>query len=243
MKLLRDKIAIVTGASSGIGKSIAIAFAREGATAILASRNREKLDAVAAGIAADGGAAHVAVTDVTDEAQVTTLFRDTQEQFGRLDILVNNAGIAEGGHPDKISLDSWQRVVDVNLTAPFLCSREAFKIMKPQRSGRIINIGSVSAKVPRPQSAPYTSTKFGLEGLTRSLALDGREFGIAASVIQPGNTQSSIWEGRESIADQEGIMSADDLARVVVTMASLPPEMNVLESVVLPVSMPFVGRG
>jgi len=243
MKLLQDKIAIVTGASSGIGKSIAIAFAKEGATTVLTARNRKRLGAVAAEIARDGGTAHVVAADVTIEAEVTNVFREVKEKFGRLDILINNAGIGEGGPPDEISLDSWQRVVDVNLTGPFVCSREAFKIMKPQHSGRIINIGSVSAKVPRFQSAPYTSTKFGLEGLTRSLALDGREFGIAVSIVQPGNTQSRMWEGKEEIAKKEGVMSADELARVVVTMASLPPDMNVLEAVVLPVSMPFVGRG
>ncbi len=243
MKQLQDKIAIVTGASSGIGKSIATAFAAEGASVVLASRRKEKLDEVAAAIRGKGGIARVVLTDVTVEAQVSSLFEEVREQFGRLDILVNNAGISQGGPPDEISLETWQRVVDLNLTAPFLCSREAFRLMKLQRSGRIINIGSVSAKVPRPQSAPYTSTKFGLEGLTRSLALDGREFGIAASVIQPGNTESEIWIGKESVANQEGIMPADELTRVIVTMAALPPEVNVLESTVLPVSMPFVGRG
>ena len=243
MKQLQDKIAIVTGASSGIGKSIATAFAAEGASVVLASRRKEKLDEVAAAIRGKGGIARVVLTDVTVEAQVSSLFEEVWEQFGRLDILVNNAGISQGGPPDEISLETWQRVVDLNLTAPFLCSREAFRLMKLQRSGRIINIGSVSAKVPRPQSAPYTSTKFGLEGLTRSLALDGREFGIAASVIQPGNTESEIWIGKESVANQEGIMPADELTRVIITMAALPPEVNVLESTVLPVSMPFVGRG
>jgi len=243
MKQLQDKIAIVTGAGSGIGKSIAAGFAREGASTILASRGKEKLDAVAAEISAEGGTARVVVVDVTVEAQVKDMFRQVEDEFGRLDILVNNAGIAEGGAPDEISLDTWQRVVDVNLTGPFLCCREAFKLMKARQAGRIINVGSVSAKVPRVHSAPYTSTKFGLEGLTKSLALDGREFGIAVSIVQPGNTQSPIWDGREAITEKEGVMPAEELARVVVTIASLPPDMNVLETIVLPVSMPFVGRG
>jgi NAD(P)-dependent dehydrogenase (short-subunit alcohol dehydrogenase family) len=163
--------------------------------------------------------------------------------FGRVDILVNNAGVSKGGPTDELSLEVWQQVIGVNLTGAFLCSREAFKIMKSQRTGRIINIGSVSAKVPRINSAPYTTSKFGLEGLTRSLALDGREFGIAVSILHPGNTATPIWVEREQIARQEGVMSPDDLARVAVTIAALPPEVNLLESLVLPVSMPFVGRG
>jgi NAD(P)-dependent dehydrogenase (short-subunit alcohol dehydrogenase family) len=171
------------------------------------------------------------------------LFRQTIDAYGRIDILVNNAGVSKGAPTDELSLEVWQQVIDVNLTAAFLCSREALKLMKSRRSGRIINIGSVSAKVPRVNSAAYTTSKFGLEGLTRSLALDAREFGIAVSILHPGNTLTPIWNGREEIARKEGVMSPDDLARVAVTIATLPPDVNLLESIVLPVSMPFVGRG
>ena len=243
MGKLQDRIAVITGASAGIGQSIAAAFAAEGAKTVLASRNREKLEAAAGEIRRTGGQAMVMATDVTVEDEVIGLFRQTLDAFGRVDILVNNAGVSKGSPPDELSLEVWQRVLDVNLTGAFLCSREAFKIMKTQRSGRIISIGSVSAKVPRVHSAPYTTSKFGLEGLTRSLALDGREHGIAVSIIHPGNTMTPIWNGREEIAREEGVMAPDDLARIAVTIAALPAEVNMLETIVLPVSMPFVGRG
>jgi NAD(P)-dependent dehydrogenase (short-subunit alcohol dehydrogenase family) len=243
MGQLQDRIAVITGASTGIGRSIAAAFAAEGAKTVLASRNREKLAAAAHEIQRTSGQVLVIQTDVMSEDEVIDLFRQTLDKFGRVDILVNNAGLSQGGPPDELSLELWQRVLGVNLTGAFLCSREAFKIMKNQRSGRIINIGSVSAKVPRVNSAPYTTSKFGLEGLTRSLALDGREHGIAVSIIHPGNTMTPIWNGREEIAREEGVMAPDDLARIAVTIAALPAEVNMLETIVLPVSMPFVGRG
>jgi NAD(P)-dependent dehydrogenase (short-subunit alcohol dehydrogenase family) len=243
MGQLQDRIAVITGASTGIGQSIAAAFAAEGTKTVLASRSREKLEVVANEIRSAGGTVNVVPTDVTAEDEVIDLFRQTLDTFGRVDILVNSAGVSKGAPTTELSLEVWQQVLGVNLTGAFLCSREAFKIMKAKRSGRIINIGSVSAKVPRINSAPYTTSKFGLEGLTRSLALDGREYGIAVSIIHPGNTATPIWQGREEIARREGVMSPDDLARVAVTIAALPPEVNMLESIVLPVSMPFVGRG
>ena len=243
MGQLQDRIAVITGASTGIGQSIAAAFAAEGAKTVLASRSREKLEVAANEIRSAGGTAHAVPTDVTAEDEVIDLFRQTLDTFGRVDILVNNAGVSKGAPTEELSLEVWQQVLGVNLTGAFLCSREALKIMKGQRSGRIINIGSVSAKVPRFNSAPYTTSKFGLEGLTRSLALDTRDYGIAVSIIHPGNTATPIWQGREQIARKEGVMSPDDLARVAVTIAALPPEVNMLETIVLPVSMPFVGRG
>ncbi|CAB1060460.1 Oxidoreductase, short-chain dehydrogenase/reductase family [Olavius sp. associated proteobacterium Delta 1] len=243
MNKLQDRVAVITGASTGIGKSIAVAYAAEGAKTVLASRNSEKLEVVAQEIERAGGTALVIPVDVTAEDAVVGLFQQARETFDRVDILVNNAGISKGAPTDELSLEVWQQVIDVNLTAAFLCSREALKIMKPRGSGRIINIGSVSAKVPRVHSAAYTTSKFGLEGLTRSLALDARDFGIAVSILHPGNTATPIWSGREEMARQEGVMSPDDLARVAVTIATLPPDVNLLESIVLPVSMPFVGRG
>jgi NAD(P)-dependent dehydrogenase (short-subunit alcohol dehydrogenase family) len=165
------------------------------------------------------------------------------QAHGRLDILVNNAGIALGGAPDELDPADWRRVIDINLTGAFLCAAEAFRIMKPQGGGRILNIGSVSSQVPRPNSAPYTASKFGLEGLTRALALDGRPHGIAVSVLHPGNVMTRIWEGRESVAQTEGAIDPDDLAKVALTMVTLPPDINMLHGLILPVSMPFVGRG
>ena len=243
MGQLQEQVAVVTGASTGIGKSIAVAFEAEGAKVVLASRNREKLEAAAKEIQDAGGTALVVPTNVSVEADVEDLFRQILEAFGRVDILVNNAGITTKAPTDELTLAAWQSVLDVNLTGAFLCSREALKIMKRQQSGRIINIGSISAKVPRPNSAPYVTSKFGLEGFTRSLALDGREHGISVCILHPGNTATPIWEGREDQAQKEGVMSPDDLARVAVTMATLPPDVNVLESIVLPVKMPFLGRG
>jgi NAD(P)-dependent dehydrogenase (short-subunit alcohol dehydrogenase family) len=180
---------------------------------------------------------------VTLEENVINLFRRTLEVFGRVDILVNCAGITNRSPTDELSLEAWKNVLDVNLNGAFLCSREALRIMKRQRSGRIINIGSISAKMPRPHTAPYTTSKFALEGLTRSLALDARDYGIAVSILHPGNTATPLWDGRDDQARQEGIMSPTDLARVMVMMAALPPDVNMLESIMLPVSMPFLGRG
>ncbi len=243
MSQLQDRVAVITGASKGIGRSIAVAYAAEGARVVLASRSREGLDAVAREVREAGGMALAIPTDVTVEEEVVDLFRRTADAVGSVDILVNNAGISVGAPADEVSLELWQQVLGVNLTGAFLCSREALKIMKGQGSGRIINIGSVSAKVPRPNSAPYTASKFGLEGLTRAFALDAREFGVAVCILHPGNTATPIWEGREDVAQAEGVMSPDDLARAAVTMATLPPDVNMLESIVLPVSMPFLGRG
>jgi NAD(P)-dependent dehydrogenase (short-subunit alcohol dehydrogenase family) len=243
MAQLLDQVAVVTGASAGIGRAVAAAYAAEGAKVVLAARNQEKLADVADAIRAVGGAALAVPTDVTNEGEVANLFRQAVETFGRVDLLVNNAGVSIGGPPDELTLEAWQKVIDVNLTGAFLCSREALRVMKPRRSGRIINVGSVSAKVPRRNSAPYAASKFGLEGLTRSFALDAREFGISVSILQPGNTESELWRGREEIAAREGVMPAEELARVAVLMAALPPGINFLEGVVLPVTMPFLGRG
>ena len=243
MGQLLDRVAVITGASTGIGQGIALAYAAEGAKVVLASRSREKLETVAGEIRGSGGTALAVQTNVTLEGEVINLFRQTLEAFGRVDILVNSAGITSGTPTDELSLEAWQNVLDVNLNGAFLCSREALRIMKRQRSGRIINIGSISAKVPRPNTAPYTTSKFALEGLTRSLALDARDHGIAVSILHPGNTATPLWHGRDDQAREEGIMSPTDLARVMVMMAALPPDVNMLESIMLPVSMPFLGRG
>ena len=243
MSRLENQIAVITGASSGIGAAIAKALTKEGAHAILAARSHDKLQSVVAEIQADGGHASPVICDVTDEEAVQSMFSEVASQFSRLDIVVNNAGLAKGGPIDELDFQTWRDVMSVNLDGAFLCSREAFKLMKPQKRGRIINIGSVSAKMPRVHSAPYTTSKFALEGLTRSLALDGRSYGISVGVLQPGNTMTSIWEGREDKVNEEGVMNADDLAQVALSMATLPNGVSVLESTVLPISMPFLGRG
>ncbi len=244
MGQLDGKIAIITGAGTGIGKGIARAFAREGATLVIASRNESNLRRTADELRSHGAATvEVVPTDVSEESAVVALFEHTIQQFDRLDILVNNAGVFDGGPLEELTLAAWQKVMDVNLTGVFLCTREAMKIMKHQRGGRIINIGSISAQMPRMNSAPYTTTKHGLVGLTKSTALEGRAFGIAASCLHPGNVVTERRSGSEADMDQEPMMSADDIAMAALTMAALPPYVNMLESVVLPVTQLYLGRG
>lgn len=247
MGMLDGKVALVTGGGSGIGKGIAQALAGEGCTVVLASRNAERLAAAVDAICEAGGTAVSVVADVTNETQVKALFGEVTERYGRLDILVNSPGAFEGGRIDTLSLETWHRVLDTNLTGPFLCTREAFAIMKEAGGGRIINVGSISAHRARMHSAPYTSSKFGIWGLTQCTALDGREFGIAASCIQPGNT---LVERRGDLRTHSGrdegpepMISVDEVARVALVMATLPPGANLLEATILPVTQPYVGRG
>jgi len=243
MGQLEGKVAIITGAGTGIGGGIARAFAAEGATLVLASRNRQRLEATAAALQETGASVLAIPTDVTDEAQVLALFAQTVDRFGRLDILVNNAGVFDGGPLDELSLETWQHVLAVNLTGPFLCSREAIKIMKRQRAGRIINIGSISAQVPRLHAVPYSTSKHGLVGLTKATALEGRDYGVVASCLHPGNVETERRASSDEPKDQEPMMTPDELAMTVVTMAALPPHVNMLEAIVLPVTQQYLGRG
>jgi NAD(P)-dependent dehydrogenase (short-subunit alcohol dehydrogenase family) len=243
MEALTDRVAIVTGGNSGIGRAIAKAYAKEGAKLILAARRADKLAEVVDEIRAAGGTALPVQTDITQEKDVLALFEAAMAAHGRVNILINNAGTATREAADELPLAQWQKVIDVNLTGAFLCAREAFKIMKRQGSGRIINIGSVSAKVPRPNTIAYATSKFGLEGMTRALALEGREHGILVSILHPGNTVSSLGPAPRIGANPEGRMEAEDLAQVAVLMAKLPSEVNMLEALVLPRTMPFLGRG
>ena len=242
-KSLDGKVAIVTGAGTGIGRAIALKFATEGARVVLAGRRMDKLKEAQAELAAAGGESHPVIANVTAEDSVIALFRSAVEKYGRVDILVNNAGATTSSPTDKLELAKWNNVIDTNLTGAFLCSREAFRLMKPQRSGRIINIGSVTALVPRNGAAAYAASKFGLEGLTHAMAIEGREFGLAVSVVQPGNTLPGLWTGREEQAKKEGVMDAENVARVALVMANLPADVNLYSGVILPVSMPMLGRG
>lgn len=239
---LKDRVAIVTGASSGIGWEIAKAFAAAGAKTIVTARSADKLEKLVAEIAEAGGTASAFPADVTDEAQVEALFEACRERFGPLDLLVNNAGIADHTPTVDLSLARWREVLEINITSVFLCSRAAMRVMKEQKRGRIINIGSISAKVPRQNTAAYTASKFALEGLTRSLALDGREHGIAVSMLHPGSTVSALVPG---VTDKPrpNTMMPEDVARTILLMASLPDDVNLFESTILPVGMPFLGRG
>ena len=249
---LQGKVAIVTGSSNGIGRGIAETFAAEGAKTVLVARRAALLDEVAAGIKSRGGEALAVPSDLTKEDAVTALFATVQKTYGRLDVLVNNAGIATHRNTEDITLDYWREALDINITAPFLCAREAVRLMKAQtpKGGRIINIGSVSAKTPRPDSLPYTVTKFGLQGMTHQLTMDGRKHNIVSSIIHPGATLSSFTTRRGRTksgageTEQDYVMAAEDVAKVAVLMAALPPEVNLYEATILPNHMrSFIGRG
>ena len=240
---LSDKIAIITGAGTGIGKGIARAFAREGASLVLASRKKENLEQTEQELAATGVQILVVPTDVTDENDVVSLFKRTMDEFGRVDILINNSGTFDGGPLDELSLGIWQKVLAVNLTGPFLCGREAMKVMKLQGGGRIINIGSISAQMCRPNAAPYNTTKHGLVGLTKSMALEGRDHNIVASMLHPGNVLTERRAATDRPQDEEPMMTVDELAEVAVTMCALPLHVNVLEAIVLPTTQKYLGRG
>lgn len=243
MGRLDGKVAIVTGGNRGIGAAIGALYAREGCAVVLAARDAARLEETAAGIAAAGGTVLPVPCDVTQEDQVEALFAATRERFHRLDILVNNAGAFDGGPLDELSLATWEKVMAVNLRGPFLCTRAAFRQMKAAGGGRIINVASISAQRVRPHSAPYSTSKHGLWGLTQVTALEGRAHGIAASCLNPGNTLNEKRALRETEADREPMMTCEELAEVALLMASLPPHVNVLEATVLPVEQLFVGRG
>ena len=249
---LRDRVAIVTGASSGIGRGIAETFAAAGAKVVLAARRRNVLDEVAHGIAGAGGTSLAVAADVSREADVAALFAQTRAAFGRVDIVVNNAGVASGTPIDELSLEAWNEVLAVNLTAAFLMSREAVRVMKAQtpQGGRIVNIGSISAKTPRPDSIAYTATKHAIQGMTHQLTMDGRNYGVVASVIHPGATVSSFTTRRGRATAGPGpkpddyIMAPADVAQVALLMCALPPEVNLYEATILPNHMrSFIGRG
>jgi len=246
---MTDKIAIVTGAGSGIGRAAAIGLLDAGWRVALAGRRAEQLQITAAH-APDRTL--VAPTDVGDEAAVQALFAATVETFGRVDLLFNNAGASAGGRLEDLSLEAWKRVVDVNLTGAFLCTREAFRVMKDQdpRGGRIINNGSISAHAPRPYSVAYTATKHAITGLTRSTALDGRPYDIACGQIDIGNAATEMTAAMAKGVPQadgsfapEPLMDVKAVAEAVVMMAGLPLEANVQFMTIMATKMPFVGRG
>lgn len=243
MGSLEGKVTIVTGGGTGIGKGIAAAFVGEGCTVVIAGRRADRLQATADELRQAGGQVTAVPTDVTDEDQVKALFARTMEQYKRLDILVNSSGAFDGGPIDEITTAAWNTVIGANLTGPFLCIREAFPIMKRAGGGRIINIGSISAQRTRENMAPYTASKFGIWGLTQAAALEGRPYGIAVSCLHPGNTAVERRLGGEKEMDREPMIPIGEIARVALLMATLPPEANMLEAIVLPVTQLYVGRG
>ncbi len=246
------KVALVTGAGSGVGRAVALGLLGAGYATVLAGRRREALEETA-GLAPEGSETLVVPSDVSDAASVKALFEAATRAYGRLDVLFNNAGT--GAPPvllEDLTLDQWKAVVDVNLTGPFLCTQEAFRIMKAQdpRGGRIINNGSISAHVPRPNSAPYTATKHAITGLTRATSLDGRKYDIACGQVDIGNADTPMTQRMKQGVPQadgsmavEPTMDASHVAQAVVYMSSLPLDANVQFLTVMATKMPFIGRG
>ena len=246
-----NKVALVTGAGTGIGRAIALAFLREGYSVVLAGRRIEPLESVAKESGTDRALA--VSTDVGNPESVTALFARIKEVFGRLDVLVNNAGVSGlGMNFEDITFEQWQNIVNINLTGSFLCAQGAVKMMRDQlpQGGRIINNGSISAHAPRPNSAPYTSTKHAITGLTKSLSLDGRKYNIACGQIDIGNALTELSARMTKGVPQangeiaiEPMMDATEVADAVVHMASLPLSTNVQFMTIMATKMPFVGRG
>ena len=250
---MSDKVAIITGAGSGIGRESALALLRAGYAVALAGRRAERLEETVQAAGEAGARALAVPTDVADPDSIRALFAKTQERFGRLDVLFNNAGTGAPPIPlEDLTYEQWKTVVDINLTGAFVCTQEAFKIMKAQdpMGGRIINNGSISATTPRPNSAPYTSTKHAMTGLTKSTSLDGRKYNIACGQIDIGNAATEMTQRMQGGALQahgevmvEPTMNAAHVAEAVVYMAGLPLDANVQFITVMATKMPFVGRG
>jgi NAD(P)-dependent dehydrogenase (short-subunit alcohol dehydrogenase family) len=248
---IESKIALVTGAGSGIGREVALALMGAGYAVVLTGRRADRLEETAA--AGGAGRSLVVPTDVTQPSAVDALFARIKDAYGRLDLLFNNAGTGGRGVTfDQLSFEDWKRVVDVNLTGMFLCAQGAFRLMKDQtpKGGRIINNGSISAHAPRPNSAPYTSTKHGVTGLTKSIALDGRIHDIGCGQIDIGNAATPMTKRMTTGVPQangtlaaEPVMDVSNVARAVLFMASLPPDANALFLTVMATKMPLVGRG
>ena len=247
------KVALITGAGSGIGKHAALALLGEGYSLVLAGRRLARLEETLVAAGADGARALAVETDVGDPQSVAALFGAVKERFGRLDLLFNNAGSgAPGVGLEELTPEQWQSVVNANLSGAFYCTQEAFRLMKSQQpmGGRIINNGSVSATTPRPNSAPYTATKHAITGLTKCTSLDGRKYDIACGQIDIGNAATEMTQRMSQGVPQangeianEPVMDVDNVSRAVVYMASLPLDANVQFLTVMATKMPFVGRG
>ncbi len=247
----QGKVALVTGAGSGIGRASALALLNDGYSVTLVGRRAAELEKTAS--QAKSGRPLVCPADLSDPANVRTVFAKTKQEFGRLDFLFNNAGMGAPAIPfEDLSYEQWKSVVDINLTAVFLCIQEAFKIMKDQspRGGRIVNNGSISAHAPRPFSAPYTSTKHGVTGLTKSASLDGRKYDIAVGQIDIGNAATEMTDRMTKGVPQpngttmvEPRMDVNDVGRTILHMANMPLDSNVLFVTIMATKMPFVGRG
>ena len=242
MSILKGRVAVVTGASSGIGEACALEFVNRGARVVLAARRVERLEGLVRKIETPGGEALAVATDVTDEDAVANLFAQAVERFGSVDVLINNAGIAENTPVDETSLEHWNKVITTNLTSAFLCAKHAWPIFKAGGHGRVINVGSISAKVPRNECPSYTASKFGLSGLTHALALDGREDNIAVSIFHPGIVATEIMPGSVKLPENFAA-TPEEAAGIIVHMCDMPDYINFYEALMVQNKLPFLGRG
>lgn len=245
MTHVQGRVVIVTGASSGLGRAVAVTLARAGMRVVVGARRKDRLDSLVTDMSTDGAEALAVECDVREEAQVVAMFAAALDRFGQIDVLVNNAGLADHTPIDELSAARWSEVIDTNLTGAFFCAREAFRVMKGQGRGRMIHVGSLSALVPRGNTAAYAASKFALTGLNHSLALDGRAFGIASSIYHPGVIGTEL-DGRPqpapgSVTGQR--IGADVAAQAILAMIDLPDHVNFLDATMLPLTMPFLGRG
>ena len=240
------KIALITGAGSGIGRAVALAFLADGYSVVLSGRRKEPLEETAKMAGAAGKNALAVTADVTDPSSVHSLFARVHDAFGRLDVLFNNAGVGgTSATPDELPYESWSTVIATNLTGTFLCTQEAFRIMKAQnpRGGRIINNGSISAHTPRPRSAAYTASKHGVTGLTKTTSLDGRAFDIACGQIDIGNAHTELADRLAKGPSPEPLMDVKYVGQAVLQMANLPLDTNVQFMTLMATKMPYIGRG
>lgn len=240
-QLLAGQGIIITGGTRGIGRAIAEACLAEGARVLVTGRSEASVDHVVQTVGHSG--LHGEVADVASEEDTTRVFERALSLFGKVDVVVNNAGIARAGAVQNLRRKDFQMVMETNLTGAFLYSREAFRVMKDQGGGRILNIGSISSQVPRFGSVPYTTSKFGLQGMTRALQVEGREFGIMVSCLHPGNVHTDIWDRAPADVIDEPKMEAADIARVAVLMLSMPANSTIIDATVLDPRQPFLGRG
>lgn len=240
-QLLEGHVVIVTGGTRGIGLAIAQAVLAEGARVLITGRSQASVDEGLAKLGSPN--AHGVAADVASETDTVAVFEKALALFGKVNAVVNNAGIARAGAIENLRLKDFQMVMDTNLTGAFLYSREAFRVMKNNGGGRILNIGSISSQVPRFGSVPYTTSKFGLQGMTRALAVEGRELGIMVSCLHPGNVYTDIWDNAPASVINEPKMDVADIARVAVLMLSMPANATIIDATVLDPRQPFLGRG
>ncbi|WP_137679207.1 SDR family oxidoreductase [Aurantiacibacter suaedae] len=242
MSILAGRVVVVTGASSGIGEACAIEFVNRGAKVVLAARRVERLKGLVEKIEAMGGEALAVATDVTDEDAVANLFAQAVAKFGTVDVLINNAGIAENTPVHETSLEQWSQVINTNLTSAFLCAKHAWPIFLKGGHGRIVNVGSISAKVPRSECPSYTASKFGLAGLTHALAVDGRDQNIAVSIFHPGIVATEIMPGSVKLPENFAA-TPEEAAGIIVHMCDMPDHLNFYEALMVQNKLPFLGRG